>query len=106
MLATGGVMPRGRGPSGEQRLADARKKLDAAEAELADLDTAEQIAHRRYEVADRRVEELWDALEAAQRERDEARADRAQVREQQRRVRARVGWLQRRIADLEPPWSS
>lgn len=97
-------MPRGRGPTREQRLADARTKLDAAETELADLDSAEQIAHRRYEVADGRVQELWDQLETAQRERDDAREDRATIREEQRRVRARIGRLQRRVADLEPPW--
>lgn len=94
---------RGRGRTREQRLADARKRLDAAEQELADLDAAEQIATSRYDVADGRVQEMWDQLETAQREREDARDDRATIRDRQRQVRARVGRLQRRVRDLEPP---
>lgn len=46
------MVPRGRGTPREQRLTDAQKKLDAAEQELTDLDAAELIATRRYDVAD------------------------------------------------------
>lgn len=94
---------RGRGATREQRLADARKRLDAAEQELTDLDAAEQFATRRYDVADGRVQEMWDQLETAQREREDAREDRATIRDRQRQVRARIGRLQRRVRELEPP---
>lgn len=100
----GGSMSRGRGPSRERRLADVRKRLDAAQTELTDLDAAEQIANRRYDVADGRVQELWDQLETAQREREDARENRATIREEQRRVQASIRRLRQRVASLEPPW--
>lgn len=97
------MVPRARGPTREQRLSDAQKKLDAAEQKLIDLDAAEQIANRRFDVTDGRVQELRDQLETAQQEREDARGDRATIRAEQNRVRQRIERLQRRVADLEPP---
>lgn len=90
----------GESTTGGQRLADAQKKLDAAEQELIDLDAAELIATRRYDVADGRVQELWDQLETAQREREDAAEDLTTIRAEQRYVRQHIVRLQRRVTDL------
>lgn len=97
-------MARGRGPSREQRLAAAREKLNATEAKRADLAAAEQLADRRFQVAEQAVTDAWEALEVAQRERDSARDDRAQVRDQKRLIDGRIRRLRRRVGDLTPPW--
>lgn len=94
-------MPRGRRSTREQQLADTRRKLEAVRAEQSDLDAAEALANRRFEVADRRVAELWGQLATAQANRDEARDERAVIRTQRRRVRDRIRRFQRRITDLE-----
>jgi len=88
-------VPRGR-PANVRRSDDVQSRIAAAEAELADLDAAEAIAERRYRVAGESVQEAWDGLEAAQRERDDARADRARVRDQRRQVQARIRRLHKR----------
>lgn len=97
------MVPRGRGPTREERLTNAQKKLDAAEQELTDLDAAELIANRRFDVADGHVQELWDQLETAQRDREDAREDRATIRDRQRRIRQRIGRLQRRVDTWSRP---
>ena len=85
-------MPRGK----VRRIDDIQPRLAAAEAELADLDAAESIAERRYRVAGESVQQAWTHLEAAQREREDARADRARVRDQRRQTQARIRRLTRR----------
>lgn len=89
------MVPRGR-TTPIRRPDDLRARIGAAERELADLAAADAIADRRYAVAGEAVEEAWARLEAAQREREEARADRAAVRDQLRQTRARIRRLQRR----------
>jgi hypothetical protein len=93
-------VPRSGGPAGiARRIADARRKLAAAEDEINTDDEALKIIEKRFTRADRRSSDLLDKLLAAQEERDQARQERHRVREHRRRASERAE-RQRAILDV------